>query len=269
MDNPFEFKSYKAYLRKIKQDKASRGLLTRLAKAAGCELSYLSRALSSKVQLTMDHAYLIAEELKLAGLEREYFLTMVEHERAASPAYREHLKRKLKSLQTQNEDLSQKTQLPLVPLDQAQFLYHSSWLYCAVHLLVSIPEFQSVEAIARRLNVKPAQIESVLHQLEQMGFVRRAGAASAKWEYLAGASHTSKNSPLVPLHHANWRNRAILDAQDFTSESLHYSGVLSLSTSVYETLRQKLVDMIEEIEREAGPSPSEDLVNINIDAYRV
>lgn len=267
MESIFLFKSYKTYLRAVTQDKNQRGLLTKLAKAARCELSYLSRVLSGDIHITPDHAFRMTDELSLSSLERDYFLTLVEFERAGDANYRSFLSHKIKSLLQQSEDLSQKTSKPLTEVNQAELLYHSNWVYCAIHLLVSIPEFQTVEALSQKINTPPVLIQGYLEQLLAMGYVQKI--SKNRWDYLNGATHTPKTSPLVTLHHMNWRNRAITDAQNFMNESLHYTGVQSMSRASYEKIKQLLLSAIADLEKEAGPSACEELVNVNIDVYKL
>ena len=267
MESVFLFKSYKAYLKANTESKAQRGLMTKLAQAAGCELSYLSRVLSQEIHITPDHAFKIATALNLNSNERDYFLCLVEFERAGDPTYRDFLKNKLKSMAQENEDLSKKTGNPLTEMNQFEFLYNSNWIYCALHLLVSIPQFQNVTKISQRLHLPEAMIQAYLMQLAEMGYVRRKSATT--WEYVSGASHTPKNSPLVPLYHSNWRTRAVLDSQNFQNDALHYTNVQSMSVSCYEKIKQLLLSSIAEVERLAGPTECEELVNINIDAFKV
>ena len=267
MESVFLFKTYKAYLKALIEGKTQRGLMTKLAQAAGCELSYLSRVLSQEIHITPDHAFKIAGALNLNTTERDYFLCLVDLERAGDPTYRDFLKNKLKSMVQQNEDLSKKTSNPITQMNQFEFLYNSNWAYCAIHLLVSIPHFQSVQKISQRLQIPEPMVQMYLAQLAEMGFVRKRSATT--WEYLTGASHTPKNSPLVPMYHSNWRTRAVLDSQNFQNDGLHYTNVQSLSVPCFENIKQLLLSSISEVERLAGPSACEELVNVNIDVFKV
>ena len=59
----FEFNSYKSYLSHYIETSGRRGLISELAKAAGCTHSYLSQVLNGKPELTPDHAWALADHL--------------------------------------------------------------------------------------------------------------------------------------------------------------------------------------------------------------
>jgi uncharacterized protein (TIGR02147 family) len=264
----FAFRNYKSFLNELVRQKDSRGLLTKLAQAAGCELSYLSRSLSHEINITSDHAFKISQFLNLSVLEQSYFMTLVELERAGDRSYKKFLQSRLQGWLNEYEDLSQKTEKKVVVESSSlQMQYHSSWIYCAIHLLVSIKDFQSANKIAERLQLPVVHVKQVLAQLIDMGFVSQKGADH--FEYLSGAMHISKSSPLVAFQHQNFRQRAVLDSQNSNSDGLHYTSTYSIELKDYIKIKDLLFDSISRLEKIAGPSECEELVNINIDAFKL
>jgi uncharacterized protein (TIGR02147 family) len=263
----YSFNAYKGYL-KTRISEASRewGIITRLAQAANCQRSYLSRVLSTHVHLTLDQAFGLCEYWKLSRSESDYFLCLVEKERTGSKSYREYLESKLLSLKREYENIAQRVSRPKAETGEKEHLYYSAWYYTAIHMLVSIPAYQTVEAISKRLQLPEALIHSVLETLEQFGYVKKE---NRKWKYLGGEKHISKESPLVALHHNNWRQRAVIDAQSPLTRGLHFSVVQSMSREIHEELHQKLLQFIDEASRLAGPSREEELVAIGIDLFEV
>ncbi len=240
MTDLFLFNSYKPYLRNIARNE--RGILTRIAKAAGCELSYLSRSLSHEINITADQAFKISVYLKMPERERDYFLLLVEIERAGDKTYIDFLRSRCEQIIRENENLKNRVQRPLLKEDLGQFLYHSNWLYSAIHILLSIRTCQKVSEISRRLNIPAEQANHILEQLLSMGFIKKT---SDHYEYVQGATHTPKDSPLVVMHHQNWRQRAVLDSQSPDSNGLHYTGVQSISFSDYKKIKSLLLKLLE------------------------
>jgi hypothetical protein len=191
---------------------------------------------------------------------------LVEKERTGSKSYREYLESKLLSLKREYENIAQRVSRPKAETGEKEHLYYSAWYYTAIHMLVSIPAYQTVEAISKRLQLPEALIHSVLETLEQFGYVKKE---NRKWKYLGGEKHISKESPLVALHHNNWRQRAVIDAQSPLTRGLHFSVVQSMSREIHEELHQKLLQFIDEASRLAGPSREEELVAIGIDLFEV
>lgn len=148
----FTSSDYKAYLSKLVEG-SSWGTISRLADAAGCQRSYFSKVLKGSIHLTTDHASGLCDYLKFSNEEADYFMALVELGRAATPAYRRRIHSKLKMLRDEHENLTMRLKRPAARLGEKEMLYYSAWYYSAIHILVSIPEFQSVEAIAKRLEL--------------------------------------------------------------------------------------------------------------------
>ena len=72
-----------------------RAIRSKMAAAAGCQLSYLSQAIARKVQLTPDQGYGIAKFLRLSEVEIEYFMQLVLLKRAGTREHRAYLQNKL------------------------------------------------------------------------------------------------------------------------------------------------------------------------------
>lgn len=99
-----------------------------------------------------------------------------------------------------------------------------------------------------------------------MNFVRETKKG---WVYAGGQFHLPKDSPFVVSHHQNWRSRAVLDAQDFMSDGVHYTSVLTLSKSDLIRLREVLLQFIAEAGQIAGPSEPEEAVALTLDLFRI
>ncbi|MFL5814717.1 MAG: TIGR02147 family protein [Bdellovibrionia bacterium] len=268
MDAPsiFSYQDYRDFLQAlISSQSESWGLITKMAKAAQCQRPYLSKVLKGEAQLTPSQAFGLAKFWKLNGSETEYFLGLLEAERAGSGDYREYIQRKNSALRKSQEDLSKRVNRKSAPIAQDEVTYYSAWHWSAIHILVSIPEFQTVDAIARKLSLSTSIVESTLKRLEEYGFVKKE---SSRWKYDASERHISKNSPLSALHHANWRNRAVLDAQDPAQDSVHFTVVQTLSRADYQHLKQMLLDFIERTSRVAGPSNPEEMMCLSCDLFK-
>lgn len=263
----YSFDNYKDYLREvISNSEISWGYISKMADAAGCQRSYLSRSLNSKVHLTMDHAFHIARFLSLNEGETDFFMCLVEVERAATPEYRQKVISRLKQIKEEQLDLHKLSKRPQVNLGEKEFIYYSNWIMSALHIIVSIPEFQTTRAIAEKLQIDLQMAESFLQQLVEFNLIRKEGK---KWIFSSGEIHVPKNSPLVHLHHNNWRQRAILDSQKMQTDGIHYTVVQSMDQKAYDEIQNQFLKLIRFATKVAGPAPSKELICMTCDFFKV
>lgn len=262
----FSFKSYKSVMAEWLTGKEQRGQLSRAAEFMNCQRSFLSRVITEEMHLTPDQAFKLVKFWKLGHDEAEYFQLLVSFERAGDPEYRESLKLKVADLKKKYESIQERTQRKNLTIESLHTHYFSNWVWTALHFLVAVPEYQTAEALADRLGLKKDIVLMYLKQLEAQGLVVQV---KNKWNYRSGEFHVPKDSPLVVLHHQNWRGRAVLDSQEFNNSSVHFTGVLTMSRSDIEKVKSLLLDFISEANRIAAPSSPEDAVALTCDLFKI
>lgn len=260
----FEFATYKPYLAYRLSSKEHRGQLSRAAEAIQTQRSYLSRVISEELQLTPDHAFKLARFWKLNAAERQYFCLLVDFDRAADPEFRAHLKQQAQEMKAKHDSVQERAARTAFSVDTFQLGYFSSWIWTALHFLTSIPAFQTEEALADRLGLKREQLRFYLEQLSAQNFIEHKGS---RWVYKGGEFHAPKNSPLVLLHHQNWRQRAILDAQDFSHSNVHFTAVHTVSKQDAESIKALMLEFITESSAIAAPSNPEEAVAVTCDFF--
>lgn len=262
----FSFHSYKAVMSDRLGGAGNRGQISRAADALGCQRSYLSRVISGDLQLTPDHAYQLTSFWNFTADEREYFLTLVEHERAANPEYRIHIKSKLSAIKAKSASIQERTQRKHLSIDGLQAHYFSSWIWTALHFLACIPRYQTIEALAQRIGIPQSLVLQTLEQMQSMGLVAEH---KGKWIYQSGEFHVAKDSPLVILHHQNWRHKAVVDAQNLLNENVHFTGILTLSQKDLERVKELLLEFISRASAIASPSKPEEAVALTCDFFAI
>ncbi len=262
----FNYKSYRQYMFDKLSAEGKRGQLSKALVSLGCQSSFLSRVIGEELHITPDHAYKLSQFWSLRGDERSYFLKLVDYDRAGDPDYRQFIKGQIDELKKKNSEISVRTHRQNKNFEGLSVKYFSSWLYGAIHFLTCIPEFQTLSGLTKRLHASDSMVKEILEDLEAMNFVKKQ---KEKWIYSSGEFHLERTSPLVLIHHQNWRQRAILDAQKFDRQSIHYTTVLTLSKSDTEKLQNMILDFLAEINRIAAPSQPEDEVILTCDFFKV
>lgn len=263
----FAFHDYRTYLRKrIESEETSRGLITQMASAARCQRSHLSRVISGTLHLTPDQALGLTRYWNFNDEETDYFLTLVDRERAGSPELRDRLGKKLQASRRKQEDLTKRLKRMEVIPTGVDTSYYSAWYWSAIHILVSIPEYQTVETISRRLALPETMVKTCLETLEQQEFVKRSGG---KWKIGTASIHLPRNTPVIGIHHNNWRQKAVMDAVQPDSDGVHYTVIQSISVSDFEKLKAMMLRWIDEYAAVASPSKEEELICFACDLFRV
>ncbi|MGZ3770485.1 MAG: TIGR02147 family protein [Bdellovibrio sp.] len=262
----YEFNSYKKIMSLFLTGEGKRGQLSRASELLKCQPSFLSRAMSTEIHITPDQAFMLTQFWQLDDSESEYFQCLVEFERASEPKFKEHIQKKIIELKKAHESLQNRTKKSDFNLNEQQAIYFSSWVWSAIHFLVSIPEFQNVHQISSRLGLNESTTKYYLDQLSHFGLIKKNGK---KWEYSTGQFHLPKSSPFVSLHHQNWRSRAVIDSQNPLADGLHYTSVLTLSKEDFQRLKELLLKFVSESEAIARPSDPQEIATLAFDLFKI
>lgn len=267
MTNVFSATNYRQLLgARLRDSEGGRGGISALAEAIPCQRSHLSRVLKGELHLTPDQALAAARALRFSEAETEYFLVLVDHERAGSKALRTRLAGKLKFLKQEHENIGRRIERLIVPASAREMEYFSSWIWVALHVLTSVPQLRTTKALAQRLQLGEALTQRYLERLAELGFVRRE---RQQWIFASGSLHTPAGSPVTSFHHGNWRQQAVLNVQRSDEEAVHFTNVQSISNRDVERLRQVVFRAIDEFRKIAEPSEPEDAFCLNFDFFRI
>ncbi len=263
----FDFHEYRSVVKwQIKVNESVRGYQTLLARAAGCQRAFLSQALNSHVQLTPDHVAGLSKFWQFDELETDYFLELVLLERASSPNLKQVIERRLRALKKQRLDLAERLKINEALPEKIQAIYYSSWHMAAIHVLLSIPEFNDIHKISQRLHLSPATVQSSIKILEDLKVVKKTNRG---WTISNKHLYLPKASPFTGTNHINWRQRAIENIQSQDTEALHYSVVSALSISDIEKFRELILKCIEDTRKVVEPSPEEETICFTCDLFKV
>lgn len=262
----YSFNSYRALLSHFLLGNKQRGQLSRAAEHLNCQRSYLSRVIKGDAHLTLDQAYLLSQFWKFTNDERDYFSSLVEYDRAGVHEYKTFLKKRLDEMKKKHETIQERTQRQSYVVDNMQINYFSSWISCALQFLTMIPQFQNVEALADRLSLKKEIVSFYLDELQKLDFVE---FKNNKWINKSSNLHIPKESPLVQLHHNNWRGRAQLDSQNINTDHIHFTGVYTLSFDDYHRIKEMLLAFISDANKIIGPSQCEEGVVLLCDFFKI
>lgn len=264
----FEFSSFHEFLKNhlTRQPKKGHGQQKQIAEAAGMSPAFLSQVLSHKRQLSMEQASLIADHLQLSELQTEYFLLLVEIDRAGNQSLKKNLQKQKDRLLKNSQQIANRFQSTTDIAEADKPIYYSDWQYAAVQQLTAIEKYSDVYKIAERLQLPVKRVRSILDFLLKTGLcVEKNGALGIGPSRI----HLSNDSTWIKQHHFNWRQQAMRAFDYGGSENLNYSSPMTLSEKDLEKVRNVLVATIEKVAAVVDPSPSEQLACLNIDWFIV
>jgi uncharacterized protein (TIGR02147 family) len=263
MSHIFQFEDYRDFLRdQISRAVPIAGAKGRLARAAGCSPSYVSRVLGSEVHLTPEQAAGLAHHWRLSSGETEYFLELLYFARAGTPVLRQVIQRRLGHLRQEHESLSARLKVTSLSGEELRAFYYSAWYVAAIHVLVSIPGFDSAERIARHLSLPEPVVQDTMERLKAALLLENK---KGRWYVGPSQIHMGRESPYAGWHHANWRFRALIDRDK--DSAIHYTGLHSLSRKDAALIRNRLLSMLEENSQRVRDSKEEALFCLNLDYF--
>ncbi|MBX3035089.1 MAG: DUF4423 domain-containing protein, partial [Bdellovibrionaceae bacterium] len=127
-----------------------------------------------------------------------------------------------------------------------------------------LPDIRDGHDIARRLNLPAPVVAKVLQLLTEQGLCM---IKDGKLDYGAAHIYIDRDSPHAHKHQRNWRIRAMHIMEQGRDENMFFTSPMSLSREVFEEVRRLLPNVIQEISKKAGPSPSEKVACLNIDWF--
>lgn len=269
--NIFDYKDYKTYLEDYitSQPKGGRGLRGSLAEKMGVPVSHISQVLNGKSQLSMEQAEAANEFLGHTDDEAQFFMLLVQLNRAGTPELRKRLNRQVQQILEKRLILKERLGVTSAPLSaEQQSIFYSSWLYAAVQVALTIPRYRVKEEISSYLGISLKKTGEILEFLVSNGLA----VQNKKGQYEVGTAriHLGSDSPLISKFHSNWRLQAIksLEREDHFDD-LHYSSVVTISAADFMRIKSILVKNIEDIKPIIRDSPAEDVHCLCLDFFRL
>ncbi len=261
----YDSQDYRAFINDwITSQPKSHGLKTKMAEALNVSSTLVSLILKGEKDLTLEQAIDAAEFLGLNEAETDHFFLLVEMEKAGTQKLKARFRKKLETARKQAQTLASRVKKDLTLDDQTKAVFYSSWLYAAIRNLTAVDEYQSLEAIAKRMALPKPVVARIVDFLIEHQLCKRDGQ---KITYGPAFTHVAADSPYVSKHHQNWRVQGMTKMDLAAENNFFFTGPMSLSAEVAAEVRSLLLTTIDQTVKKVGPSPSEKVVCLNIDWF--
>lgn len=263
----YDYLDYRNFLAEQFPSKGvGRGGRSALAQFLNCELSFVSLVLNKKTHFSFEHAFSVAEFLKLTPQETEFFLLLVSKNRAGSKKLEAYYESKLAALLEKRTAIRDRIQTDQTLGLEQQLEYYSHWAYTAVHMCLLNRKLNHAEEIAKYLGVPVVQIKKILEFFLSTGLAKQEGGGIHSGPV---RMHIPNDSPLVSRHHANWRLRSLETLSGPKPGDLRYSLIMSVSKKDAERIRALFLDAIQNAEPIFMNSEDETVQSLSLDFFEV
>jgi uncharacterized protein (TIGR02147 family) len=263
----FDFNSYREYLRSEFPTRGEkRGGRVKLAEFIGVQKAFLSAVLNGKLGLNLEQALRVSQYLGHRKEEREYFLLLVQEDRAGSNDLKTYFRDQINKFILLRTEIQERIAVREALAEKDQMIYYSSWYYTAIHMCLMISHLQTPDAISKYLGLSRDLVIEILEFFSSSGLAKRVGST-----YQAGPArlHIPADSPFVQKHHANWRLQALHSIERRKKDDLHYSLVMSISADGMRKIREILTQSIESSEVILQESKDEGVYALTIDLFDI
>lgn len=265
----FEYSDYKMYLMDLLKSKPGRGhgFKTQLAKAANCHLAYVSNILNKEAHFSLEQAEEVNKFLGHTRDEGHFFLLLIQLSRAGTPLLRARFKDQINEILEKRLVLKDRVDIKKNLSEIDQIKYYSSWHYAAVHMGISLLKLRTRDALVDHFNLPIERINEILEFLISINLVVRQGN---RFEVGVGRIFLGSDSSMILKHHTNWRMKAIESLDRTFKTDIHFSSVVTLSSSDVRKIKEQLIKYIEDIRgivRES--SRDEELYSFCLDFFKV
>lgn len=266
----FDSKTYVGYLKSIIQegDKKKHGIVKTLADKLRCHPTFISQVINAKADLNHDQAIRLCQFLDLAEDETEFFIDMLNRDRAASQEAKVHFQKKLDRKISERLTFQKRAKLSSSLKTDQEAIYLSRWNCPVIHAAIQIPNVRTTEKIAKLLKAEETDVKNALEVLENLKLVKKSGTA---WIPTETALHIGKDSPHAANFHANMRvktaGRLVSRARNI--EDTHFSAVFAISKSAADEVRASLLQSLKNAREKMVSSDPEVLYGLCLDYFPI
>lgn len=263
----FQFEDVNSYLKDYLRRLPHQGYgeARKIAGHLSVSSTYVSHILSGQKQLSSEQALSLTKYFGHNPAEAEYFLYLVQYDRAGTMDLKKFYSTKIKELQATSLKLVNRVEPNRNLTEHEKSIFYSSPLYSSIHIYCSThKQGRSVDEIMKRFEISRSKSNEIIRFLVESNLV-----FENKNKYLTGtqSTHLEQSSQYLLKHHTNWRLRAVQAAENLNEKELMYTVNVALSEKDFGFLREEMVSFVENFLAKVHPSPSEEIACFNLDWF--
>jgi uncharacterized protein (TIGR02147 family) len=264
----YNFNEYRGYVRArfAAMNKGGYGQSLKMAEHLGVHTTLVSQVLKGGKTFTLEQGSLAADFLGLTEDETDFFLLLIQEDRAASPALKKNLARQKEKFRQQSRKLENRLIGEMKLTEEKKAIFYSDWIYSAVRQLTAIEGYSQPEQIAAYFGLTNRKIREVVDFLLTTDLLQEK---NGKLAVGVRTTQLESGSPWINARHGQWRQRAIEGLHREDPVRMHYTCPMTLSVADAQKVREQIIKLLESVDKIIDPSPSEELRCLNIDWFKV
>lgn len=267
----FEAKNYVDYVRMSLRGglpSRPRGMIKAVAQSIGCHSTFISQVLSGRGHFSHEQALLFCSHFKLSEEESEFFIDLLNRDRAGTSEASLHFQRIINRKILERRSFQKRNRLQSVLRENQEVKYLASWIPSAVYGAVHISELQTAKKLSDYLNIDTRVAEETLASLQGLGLV---SLKKDRWVPTEHDLHISKDSAFAGHYHGSWRLKTASRLAELprTIHQTHYSSVFAISNQVAEEIREVILRNLTDIRKKMVSASSEQLFVLCLDFYPI
>lgn len=262
----FEFDDYRKYINAYMKGLPRRGHgeVNKLAAFLNVNSTLVSQVLNYKKDFTLEQSMKLSDYFHFNQLEADYFLSLVQIERAGTVKLKDFFKGKAKEALVKSQEIKNRISSHQVLDDKDKIIFYSSWIYSATRLYCSLGDGKTKEEISTKFSLTAEKTTEVLDFLVRTGLCHNENHI---FKIGTQKTHLEQGSPFLSKHYLNWKLKGIERIDNLQKEELMFSAPFSVSRADFLRLKDQMLEFIKILYETASKSDPEDLACINIDLF--
>lgn len=261
-----KYDNYKAWLkdRMAALPKRGHGEARRIAAFLDVNSTMVSQILSGSKDFTLEQAEMMTQYFALKPEESEYFILLVQRERAGTTSLKKLFSRQIAEKRKTASELSAQIKPDRHISESERAEFYSSYLYSAIRLYCSIGTGKMLSEICERFQIPRLKVANILQFLERANLV-----IQQEGRYCLAAQTTllDRNAVMIGKHHTNWHLKALERVERVSDEEMLFSGPLSIGKKEFATIREDLLQLLKRASKLTQESEADDIGCLILDLF--
>jgi hypothetical protein len=245
-----------------------KGYKSLLAKAAGFHTSYLSHVLSERAHISPEQAIAICDFWGLNAIHTDYFLALLNKERAGSERLRKKYELDLDRIRKEAENslvVMSPKEINKIKLRPDQLLFYlSNWFAPSIHIALRIQGLQTIKALAKRFDLSEAKVSDTLQKLLAMDAV---SVNDEVWTFKNFPDADESLGGYPKVLHNTMRQRANMILENKRDDDVFSTWVVASSRKEIDEIRAELQEVVINRLKGSFEYPEEEVVCLCLDFF--